>query len=477
MKLFLFLALMAISTNNFVINDSTIKSNDGFGFITRSSDKLMDGTREFRFIGMNTPNIHVQEDNSFLTKGWHRINEYEIRDAFRTIQLMGGTVTRSYVFSVRGGINNPNLQSHINGPGQYDEEMFRDFDMVLKLANEYKIRLIVPFVDNWDWWGGTMRLAAFRGKKQSDFCTDPQLKVDYKDLVKFVLNRTNTYTGVKYHDDPAILAWETGNELGIENSNGNSAVLDQWTEEMAAYIKSIDTNHLVNDGKNSYSYGLSEAQVVNPHVDMVTEHYYSGDYIASCIKARNLTKGKKVFYVGEFNSADISVHEKLFNEVIADGTSGAMVWSLRYHSKDGGFYYHSERSDAANPCYRWPGFASAPTDEANKMAQVRKYAYRIRCLEQPRLSVPDAPYLIPESTPVQLRWRGSAGAVSYIIERADNRNDKWLVIDTHATEDGIPYAPYVDKMAAKGHSYYYRLKAENASGISSVSNVIGPITY
>jgi len=446
-----------------------------FGFITRSGDKLMDQGKEFRFVGLNTPNMHIQEDKSFLSEDWHRVNEYEIRDIFETIRQMGGTVTRTYVFSVVGGSNNPTQKSHINGLRQYDEDLFRDFDLVLKLANEYQIRLIVPFIDNWDWWGGTKQLAAFRGKQKGEFCSDSILKEDYKDLVHYVLNRKNTLTGVLYKNDPAILAWETGNELGIENAEGDAKVFDRWTLEMAQYIKGIDKNHLVNDGKDCYRYGLSQDQLNNPYVDMLTDHYYWGDYIAGCAKSRALCKGKKVFYVGEFNSDKIEIHEKLFDEVLSNGTSGALVWSLRYHTKDGGYYYHGSGADKTNPCYRWPGFEGPATNEKNKMDQIRRYAFKIRGLAMPALAAPKVPFLIPESTPVQLRWKGSVGAASYVVERKTGEKGKWMVLDKKAMEDAIPYVPYSDKQAVKGVKYFYRIKAQNASGISKASNVIGPI--
>jgi len=448
-----------------------------FGFVTRSADKLMENGKELRFIGMNTPNLHIQEDKSFLTENWHRVNEFEIRDIFETIRQMGGTVTRTYVFSVVGGSNNPTQKSHINALRKYDEDLFRDFDLVLKLANEYQIRLIVPFIDNWDWWGGTKQLAAFRGKEKSEFCSDSLVKADYKHLINFVLNRRNTLTGVLYKNDPAILAWETGNELGIENAHGNAQEFDAWTLEMASYIKTIDKNHLVNDGKDCYRYGLSDEQIKNPYVDMVTDHYYWGDYVAACAKSREKCKGKKVFYVGEFNHEKIDIHDKLFQEVLSDGTSGALVWSLRFHANDGGFYFHSEKADASNPCYRWPGFSSSNTNEFNKMQQVRSFAYLIRGLKEPAMPKPQAPYLIPESTPSQLRWRGSAGATSYLLERKTQKNSPWVILDAKALEDAIPYTPYVDKSAEKGLKYYYRLKAENQSGLSEFSNIIGPVLF
>ena len=44
--------------------------------------------------------------------------------------------------------------------------------------------------------------------------------------------------------DPAILAWETGNEL--------QSVPIEWTSDITSYIKSLAPNHLTMDG----SYGV-----------------------------------------------------------------------------------------------------------------------------------------------------------------------------------------------------------------------------
>jgi hypothetical protein len=456
----------------------TTSTTQTFGFITRSADKLMNGNQEFRFIGMDTPSIMVIEDYAWGASGWHRIDEFELRDVFKTIQQMGGTVTRTYTFSIQGGVPTTNQKTHIYGPGNYDEDMFKDLDLVLKLANEYKIRLIIPFIDNWNWVGGTSIFASFCGKTQADFCTDETVKSNFKAFINYVLNRTNTLTGIKYKDDPAILAWETGNELGPENAQNNVDLLDKWTTEITAYIKSIDKNHLVQDGKDCYRYGISDSQLNDPNTDIITDHYYWGDYVAACQKSRNLCKGKKVFYVGEFNSADPAVNENLLGTVLSNGTSGALLWSLRFHSKSGGFYYHEDPTVSSTPCFRWPGFASASaTSEATKMAQIKTYAYAIQKLNEPKLSVPDAPYFIPESKPNQLRWQGSTGAQFYVLERATGTSGPWTIIDNHAMEDAIPYSPYVDGSAISGISYYYRITARNSTGASSVSNVIGPVSF
>src|SRR5271166_5740237 len=100
--LFIFISLYQLKVPALKAQDP-LKKQTGFNFITRSKDILLDGNKEFRFIGLNTPNLHVEEDDRFLAKKWHRIDEYEIRDIFKTILVMGGSVTRTYVFSRQGG--------------------------------------------------------------------------------------------------------------------------------------------------------------------------------------------------------------------------------------------------------------------------------------------------------------------------------------------------------------------------------------
>ena len=81
----------------------------------------------------------------------------------------------------------------------------------------------------------------------------------------FVLTRTNTLTGVRYCDDKAILCWETGNEF-LRPPRGRA--------KSRAYIKSLDTNHLVMDGFNAAA--LRPSRSTFPDVDIVTTHHYPG---------------------------------------------------------------------------------------------------------------------------------------------------------------------------------------------------------
>ena len=130
---------------------------------------------------------------------------------------------------------------HVRARASSTKRRFRALDKVIEVARRKGLRVIIPFVDQGKWWGGIGEYAAFRGKQPDDFWTDPQIIADFKATIRYVLTRKNTYTGVAYRDDPAIFGWETGNEIDST---------PEWTRRIAAYIKQLDPNHLVIDGRS-----------------------------------------------------------------------------------------------------------------------------------------------------------------------------------------------------------------------------------
>lgn len=442
-------------------------------FITREGDKLMDGPREFRFISFNIPNLHyVEDDMAFSRKMPFRYpDEFEITDALLTIKQMGGQVARTYTLPVFQKDAPAATPKYVEGPGRFNEEAFRTMDLVLALANKHHIRLIIPIVNNFKWWGGAVDYAAFRGKPKDDFWTDPEIISDFKKTISFLLNRVNTITGVPYREDKAILAWETGNETQCPHS---------WTREIASYIKSLDSNHLLVDGY--FTSVLRADSIADENVDIVQTHHYEGDprlMLANIRASRQMAAGKKPYMLGEFGFITTEGVRAVLEETIQLGLSGALIWSLRYHHREGGFFWHSEPSGGDFfKAYHWPGFASGDVyDEANLMVIMRQKAFQIQGQEAPPLEVPAAPRLLPASAPSSLSWQGSVGAKSYRVERAESAAGPWEEIARGVSDAIAAHRPlFNDTDAEIGKSYFYRVRGENRAGISGPSNVEGPLT-
>jgi hypothetical protein len=433
-------------------------------FITRDGDRLMDGDRELRFVSFNVPNLHMLEDPD-----WHLPDPWEQADALCTVAQLGGQVARIYVPSV--GDSGVEVPRHVTAPGVFSEDLFVAFDHMLAEANRYGVRLIVPLVDQWSWWGGVAEYAAFRGLPPEDFWTDAQVREDFKATVEHLLTRTNTVTGVPYREDPAILAWETGNELEATS---------EWTADIAAFIKDLDPNHLVMDG----AYGIDPASLSNPDVDIVSNHYYwpegyGEDYAAAASADQALAAGQRPFVLGEFGFLATWRYEALLDVVQDEGVAGAMIWSLRFHDVGGGFYWHTEIQEPGwlVRAYHWPGFDSGDAyDERAVMALMRERAFAIQGFEAPPLPPPDPPELLPIEDVVKIHWRGSAGADRYTLERAEAAEGPWEAVAEGFHDANAPNEAVVaDTTTASGQEYYYRLRAGNDAGDSEPSEVQGPI--
>lgn len=428
-------------------------------FIRRQGDRLYDGNEEFRFVSINIPNLHVNEDP---LPYWHRVQEWELRDAFRTLQLLGGRATRIYTLSIVGGIR-PGEQgrTHIKGPGQYDEELFGDLDLVLKLANEYGIRIIIPFIDRWDWFGGIGQYTALFGKPAESFWTDPEIVEAFEDTLCFVLNRVNTLTGIPYKEDKAILAWETGNEINPP---------DEWTARIASHLKKLDPNHLVMDGKGEFTDDILR----NPDVDIVTTHYYEDAHFRTePLKQINRCRGKRPFFVGEYFNCNRELMTHLLNTVIEEGAVGAMLWSLRYRNAAGGFYFQGDPNDPHSHVFNWPAHpAHRDGFNVSIMEELRHAAYRIQGMPVPRLPIPEPPFLLRVGPDRELVWQGSAGAEWYAVERAAHSEGPWETICEPFYDGNVPFKPFRDTSPNGFTSWFYRVCAVNRTG-RSIPSLIG----
>ena len=436
-------------------------------FITAKDGQLFEGRQPYRFLSFNIPNLtYTEDDMRFAQLNPFRLpTDFEINDALATIAQMGGRVARTYVLSVAKTNDTPNTPRHIRAPGKLNEEAMVVLDEVLAAANRHGVRLIIPFVDENSWWGGITELAAWRGKTKDEFFTDPQLKEDYKQLVALVVNRVNTRTGVRYKDDRAVLAWELGNELKAPAA---------WVRELAPAVKQLAPHQLVAE-----SYFTAND---NPGVDIVQDHLYQGDPVKMLAQIHESVKraaGKRVYLVGEFGFISTEGMRGIMDEIIrAPAIAGGLIWSLRFHNQEGGYYWHHEPwGGDFFKAYHWPGGpAGAAYDEARFMKLVRAKAFEIQNIPAPPLAVPVAPDLFSVTDGGIVNWRGSVGAASYDLQRAEQPGGPWQTVVWRATDDATQYHPLaVDEFTQAGRAYFYRLVAQNEAGASAPSKVLGPV--
>ncbi|KAG6503215.1 mannan endo-1,4-beta-mannosidase 6-like [Zingiber officinale] len=215
----------------------------------------------------------------------------KVSDAFRQASSVGLTVCRTWAF------NDGGWRALQKAPSVYDQDVFKALDFVVSEGRKYKIRLILPLVNNWEGYGGKAqyvkwgKAAGLNLTSDEDFFTDPTVKGYYKAHVKTVLTRVNTFTNITYKDDPTIFSWELMNEPRcLSDPSGNK--LQDWIQEMAVHVKSIDSDHLLSTGTEGF-YGIStpEKLSLNPNpvagqvgTDFIRNHKTLGiDYASAHI--------------------------------------------------------------------------------------------------------------------------------------------------------------------------------------------------
>ena len=469
---------------------SFLTSNFGH-FITRDKHRLMDGDNEFRFAGIHAPELHRVENDAVgpcIKDGKHLGSHFrwptadEQSNWIKAHVRSGAKAMRIYVLSIETERDQLcNRETHIHKPTVdggmpvLNEEAFLHYDRMIALADKHGLRLILPFVDHWKWWGGRKDLAAFYGEGEDAlYDTNSKTFAAYLNIIEQVVSRKNTYTGRLYSQEKAILAWETGNELQLSTS--------EFVAKTAAHIKNLAPQQLVVDGKYV---DLLASSLEDPNVDIISNHYYSNvgnNNPETVVKDLTFIGGKKVYIVGEFGLRPIEDLTAIMNAIVdsdVDGAkaAGGLVWGFRGHRHNGGFYWHPE-GDSGYYSYHLPGFPEGESNQEQSVVDmVRNAQARMMGLKKaPPLPIPEAPILRPITDASNIRWMGAPVGRYYRIERAESNNGPWKTIAEGISDGANKFHPvdgrlFGDKQLESNKTYFYRVYASNESGESKASNI------
>ena len=148
-------------------------------------------------------------------------------------------------------------------PGVYNDTILAGLDYLLQEMGRRRMVAVLYLNNSWEWSGGygfylehagegrqprpdEVGYAAFM-QAMAKYATNEKAHQLFYDYVRFILSRTNRYTGLKYVDDPAIMSWQIGNEPRAFSKEALPA-FEKWIAEAAALIRSLDKNHLVSVG-------------------------------------------------------------------------------------------------------------------------------------------------------------------------------------------------------------------------------------
>ena len=131
-------------------------------------------------------------------------------------------------------------------------------DAAIAAAEKYGIQLVLPMLNNWDYPAGISAYTKAFGGTATSFYTDAKSQQAYRDYTKFIVNR--------YKNANAIFSCAPCNEPRCRGCD--PSVIYNWASETSAYIKSLDSTHMVAlgyegwfvppEGNSSYAYSAYE---------------------------------------------------------------------------------------------------------------------------------------------------------------------------------------------------------------------------
>lgn len=253
----------------------------------------------------------------------------------------------------------------------------RQLDHVVYLAREMGLRLVIALVDNWDWQsGGVNQYVLWQGAREhAAFFKDPEIRQRYRDWVRTLLTRTNTYTGTRYADEPAIMAWELINEPScyagehFPAGDCHRRDIEAWIEEMSSHVKSLAPRQLVGVGDQGH-FGSRDSAAMGwpyrstnepdfetvmrmPNIDFGTYHLYPHDFAHGDGSLSPLAWGLRYLrdreaiaravgkpaLLEEVGARDFSVHATMWSTWLpalqAEGGAGFLFWGIGARFADG----------------------------------------------------------------------------------------------------------------------------------------------
>ncbi len=463
-------------------------------FIRKSGTHLVQDGTLYRYSGPNIEWLGLEGYGPHDPAGPRLPTEFEIDDAFATAAEMGARVVRAQTIGDTVGCSlciEPELD-------KFNEAAFASSDIAIAEAAKKHMRLIIPLVGDCATCagGGLGQYLAWNHKGSfQDFFTDYGVIGSYERHIDAVLNHRNAVTGIRYKDDPTIMAWENCNMCGIFSllSHGDLSQVASWSETIGAHIKQVDAHHLYLDTTGIFR---NYPKVLdNASTDIVTfEEYPHWDRLlgpgqppttAETLShdAAAVTTHGKVFIINEFgwdrtnwtSSADL---QRVLDTIIRDpNIMGDDFWALQAHLDNFGFQpIPADSQNAAfapvGECGEWwalyyPGVKTlvmSAEDMAARAQQLRTHAYLISGRQVPSHAVPPAPVITSTVIGGLLAWRGAAGATRYSIERMDASAKEWHTICDKCATDTTD--PWIDPKPVL-FGAHYRVTAYNADDVAS----------
>ncbi|HLP15032.1 MAG TPA: mannanase [Bacteroidota bacterium] len=187
----------------------------------------------------------------------------------------------------------------LRSPESVDDSLLLGLDFVLAEMAKRKMKAVLYLTNYWEWSGGMSQYVAWADSTptldpevdgwakfmnySAGFYRNEKANALFRAYVKRIVTRVNTFNGRMYMHDPSIMSWQLANEPrpGTDGPEGEANIpsYSRWIDQTAAYLHSLDTNHLVSSGNEGLAGSvLSQECYLTAHasrsIDYLTMHVW-----------------------------------------------------------------------------------------------------------------------------------------------------------------------------------------------------------
>lgn len=288
----LFLTLIVLVSTASPV-DNSVRKNHNDGFVRTDGTQLTLDGKPYRFIGTNlwyAPILASKGQGGDRERLRRELDELQSMNVNNLRILVGSDGLRGEKTKVE-----PTLQV---APGVYNDTILDGLDYLMAELQRRNMKAVLYLNNSWEWSGGYKfyvdEVARKNNKKPlplsadvpwneyckeySRFSTDTAAQNIFYDYVRFIVGRTNRYTGKPYNEDPSIISWQIGNEPRAFSKDAIPG-FERWLTETAQIIRNEDPNHLISIGSEGIVGCEGDEQLYrricsNPDIDFLNLHLW-----------------------------------------------------------------------------------------------------------------------------------------------------------------------------------------------------------
>ncbi len=311
---------------------SLLKKNNTLNFVTVKGTQFYVNKKPYYFIGTNYwygPILGAKNTG----------NQERLIQELDLLQDIGINNLRILVGAEGDGGDykvHPALQPE---QGVYNEDLLNGLDFLLHEMRKRNMYAVLYLNNNWIWSGGMSEYLKWNGYGEvpnpfleqyswNDYMKytmqfhscEPCMEAFYKHI-KFIIGRTNVYSGIKYTEDKTVMSWQVANEPRVLIEPSHEKPFSEWLNKTVGIIEALAPNQLIStgaEGDASYLHNIDmyERLHANKDIDYLTMHMWPKNWGWYHVDNEKGTLKESITKAYEYMDRHILVSEKLNKPIV-----------------------------------------------------------------------------------------------------------------------------------------------------------------